>query len=112
MTGPRVTNCHTEHCLDAIRQTVQCYGSTTLIPTRFREGLEHNYIDSNQVHTCRSFTHLRDFVTTRKRHHEDYVERDKSLRDPRKHAIAKAWKQRQRHHGHHNNQTTSEKSAR
>ncbi|PVH73924.1 hypothetical protein DL98DRAFT_389913, partial [Cadophora sp. DSE1049] len=56
---------HNEHCLDIIRQSIQCSGSTTLIPTKFMEGLHHNYIDSDQVHTCRSFTFLRDWMNTR-----------------------------------------------
>ncbi|KAH8678365.1 hypothetical protein BX600DRAFT_431648 [Xylariales sp. PMI_506] len=45
---------HTEHCLDSIRQIVQCYGGTTLIPTRYREGLGKNYIDSGQDHSIDS----------------------------------------------------------
>ncbi|KAH8882203.1 hypothetical protein GQ53DRAFT_701340 [Thozetella sp. PMI_491] len=78
---------HLEHCLDALRQTIQCYGSTTLIPTRYWPGLHHNYIDSDQVHTCRSFSFLRDFVTSREPGREGYVERDQSVLEH-----AKAWR--------------------
>ncbi|KUI64132.1 hypothetical protein VM1G_10894 [Cytospora mali] len=78
---------HTEHCLDILRQSIQCYGSTTLIPTKFFEGLERNYIDSDQTHVCRDFNYLRDFVTSRARGHEAYVPRDRSLLDERQHAI-------------------------
>ncbi len=60
-----LTGILSEHCLNSIHQTVQCYGSTTLIPTRFREGLGFNYIDSDQVHVCRSFRFLPDFTTSR-----------------------------------------------
>ncbi|SCV37166.1 uncharacterized protein FFFS_05530 [Fusarium fujikuroi] len=70
---------------------VQCYGSTTLIPTRFMEGLEHNYIDSDQRHVCRSFTAIRDFMDSRMPGGGRYVARDQSLLNERKHKIAKAW---------------------
>ncbi|KAK8013294.1 Cyclochlorotine biosynthesis protein O [Apiospora marii] len=82
---------HVEHCLDILRQTVQCYGSTTLIPTRFREGKEHNYIDSDQTHVCRSFSALRALSTARQEEGELYRPRDMGLVDARKHAIAMAW---------------------
>lgn len=76
-----------EHCLDVLRQSIQCYGSTTLIPTKFFEGLERNYIDSDQLHVCRDFNYLREFATSRARGHEAYIPRDRSLLDERKHAI-------------------------
>ncbi|KAK7937206.1 Cyclochlorotine biosynthesis protein O [Apiospora aurea] len=85
---------HVEHCLDILRQAVQCYGSTTLIPTRFFEGREHNYIDSDQTHVCRSFSHLRALSTARMEEGELYKPRDMGLVDARKHAIAVAWEAR------------------
>jgi len=69
----------TDHCVNALRQTIQCYGSTTLIPTRFSTGPNLNYIDADQVHTCRSFDFLHDFVSLRKDGGENYVVRDQSL---------------------------------
>ncbi|KAF3768640.1 hypothetical protein M406DRAFT_327065 [Cryphonectria parasitica EP155] len=97
---------HTEHCLDVLRQSIQCYGSTTLIPTKFFEGRQRNYIDSDQVHVCRNFNYLRDFVTSRAKGHDAYVERDKSLLDERKHAIVKQYyadkKAKHKEHGEHN----------
>ncbi|KAK7990284.1 hypothetical protein PG990_014564 [Apiospora arundinis] len=86
---------HVEHCLDILRQSVQCYGSTTLIPTRFREGKEHNYIDSDQTHVCRSFSYLRELSTARQEEGVLYKPRNMALVDARKHAIAVAWAQRQ-----------------
>ncbi|KAG8354308.1 hypothetical protein FVEN_g7755 [Fusarium venenatum] len=80
-----------EHCLEILRQTVQCYGSTTLIPTTFMKGLEHNYIDSDQVHICRSFNFIRNYTSLRMQGKDRYVPRDKSLVDKEKHAVAKAW---------------------
>ncbi|KAK8109313.1 hypothetical protein PG984_015114 [Apiospora sp. TS-2023a] len=93
--GTRHSPFHVEHCLDILRQTIQCYGSTTLIPTRFREGKEHNYIDSDQTHVCRSFSALRALSTARQEEGELYRPRDMGLVDGRKHAIAKAWAARQ-----------------
>ncbi|KAK8075912.1 hypothetical protein PG994_003184 [Apiospora phragmitis] len=94
---------HVEHCLDILRQSVQCYGSTTLIPTRFREGKQHNYIDSDQTHVCRSFSHMRALSTARQEEGGLYKPRSMALVDARKHAIAMAWFERQgddESHGH------------
>jgi len=56
---------HLEHCLDIIRQTIQCQGSTTMIPAKFFEGVGHIYIDANQVHTCRDIRALRQWADDR-----------------------------------------------
>jgi len=77
-----------DHCLDAIRQYVQCAGITTLVPTKFREGAQRNYIDSDQVHTCRSFTYLRNWATSRRDGGPAFVERDRSIIDLRKNKLA------------------------
>ncbi|KAI1323290.1 hypothetical protein F5Y16DRAFT_403593 [Xylariaceae sp. FL0255] len=91
---------HLEHCLDALRQTIQCYGSTTLIPTEYRDGIQHNYIDSDQMHTCRSFSYLRDFVTARGHKGDAYVARNMDLVDTQKHDTAVAWKKQKNSHKH------------
>ncbi|KAK8022820.1 Cyclochlorotine biosynthesis protein O [Apiospora rasikravindrae] len=93
--GTHHSQFHVEHCLDVLRQAVQCYGSTTLIPTRFFEGVEHNYIDSDQTHVCRSFSHLRALSTARQEEGELYKPRNMALVDARKHGIAAAWAARQ-----------------
>jgi hypothetical protein len=77
-----------DHCLDAIRQYVQCAGITTLVPTKWREGARRNYIDSDQVHTCRSFTYLREWATSRRAGGPAYVERDRTIIDMRKNKLA------------------------
>lgn len=69
----------TEHCLETLRQHVMCYGSTTLVPTKWRASAEQQYIDSNQEHVCRDFSHLRNFVRMRSMEGDLYVPRDKSL---------------------------------
>lgn len=58
------------------------------MPTRYWEGARHNYIDADQVHTCRSFTFLREYVDTRQPGREAYIEPDKSVIDDRKHVLA------------------------
>lgn len=70
---------HTAHCLDVIRQHIQCYGSTTLIPTEYREDAHRPYIDSNQEHVCRDFSYLRQFTRRRSTEGDLYVTRDETL---------------------------------
>ncbi|MCJ1360351.1 MAG: hypothetical protein MMC33_010356 [Icmadophila ericetorum] len=56
---------HNVHCIDHIRQMVQCYADATPIPSRYYPGLGQNYIDSDQVHTCRNFAELRAWTSER-----------------------------------------------
>ncbi|KAE9368353.1 hypothetical protein N431DRAFT_414677 [Stipitochalara longipes BDJ] len=41
-----------DHCVDHVRQAVQCYGDMTPVPTRWWDGLHGDFSDSDQVHTC------------------------------------------------------------
>jgi hypothetical protein len=70
-----MANRRLEHCLDLLRQEVQCYGSTTLIPHKHFDGLERPYIDSDQIHTCRDFNTLRKFTAERGKGGSLYVPR-------------------------------------
>jgi hypothetical protein len=54
-------------------------------------GLEHNYIDSDQVHTCRSFNFLHDYTTARNDRYDAADPRDQSILDQEKHRLSKAW---------------------
>ncbi|KAM3418540.1 hypothetical protein BST61_g4518 [Cercospora zeina] len=59
---------HVDHCLDIVRQNVQCNSDLTLIPTRWWDGLGEkgrNFIDSDQVHTCRNFGKIRQWAHAR-----------------------------------------------
>jgi len=56
---------HVYHCIDILRQTVQCYGDITPIPIRWFDGIDRGFIDSDQVHTCRDFRKVREWVTER-----------------------------------------------
>ncbi|KAF2214937.1 hypothetical protein CERZMDRAFT_57437 [Cercospora zeae-maydis SCOH1-5] len=56
---------HVDHCLDIVRQNIQCNSDLTLIPTRWWDGLGktgRNFIDSDQVHTCRNFGMIREWA--------------------------------------------------
>src|SRR5436853_6726075 len=78
-----------DHCLDIIRQYIQCAGITTLVPTRYYDGIRRNYIDSDQLHTCRSFRFLREWTTNRSPGGSAYAERDLSVVDAEKHRLAR-----------------------
>ena len=85
-----MTDEYIDHCLDSLRQYIQCAGDTTLVPTKWYENFQGNYADSDQVHTCRSFNFLRDWTTDRGPGGPLYVERDHSIVDARKNSLAKA----------------------
>jgi len=42
-----------------------CHGDITPIPTRWQSGIDQNYIDADQIHTCRDFGRIRDWTTRR-----------------------------------------------
>lgn len=55
-----LTDFSLDHCLDIIRQAIQCHGDLTPIPTRrFADGEHDHFIDSNQKHECRNIWTLR-----------------------------------------------------
>lgn len=66
---PTICDCQpdleTYHCIDHLRQMVQCYGDVTIIPTKLRPGLGENYIDSDRFHTCRDFSAIREWTYAR-----------------------------------------------
>jgi hypothetical protein len=59
-----------------------CYGSTTLIPTKYFDGIGHNYIDSNKEHVCRDFKALRNWTDQRRQGGRLYVERKQDIIHP------------------------------
>lgn len=56
---------HQRHCIEQLRQYIMCSGDVTLIPTKFYPGLGRNYIDSDQLHTCRNFGKLQEWMVDR-----------------------------------------------
>ncbi|SMQ48326.1 unnamed protein product [Zymoseptoria tritici ST99CH_3D7] len=56
---------HQLHCIDHLRQLVQCSADLTIIPTIYHPGIRKNYIDGDQVHTCRDFGTIHSWVKDR-----------------------------------------------
>jgi len=55
-----------EHCLDQLRQNIQCAGDLTLVPLKpFGEEPNVNLIGAPQVHTCRNWETFRKWYTQR-----------------------------------------------
>lgn len=52
---------HIDHCIDIIRQSIQCHADLTVIPTKWYDGLGRDFIDSDQTHTCRNFEKVRQW---------------------------------------------------
>ncbi|KAI0965306.1 hypothetical protein F4678DRAFT_485386 [Xylaria arbuscula] len=56
---------HQLHCIDHLRQMIQCNADMTVIPTRWYGSINQNYIDSDRTHTCRDFSKVREWVSSR-----------------------------------------------
>ncbi|EME78253.1 uncharacterized protein MYCFIDRAFT_144082 [Pseudocercospora fijiensis CIRAD86] len=56
---------HNMHCIDQIRQRIQCSADGTITPLRYQPAIDYMYVDSNQVHTCRKFQNLWDYTRQR-----------------------------------------------
>ncbi|KAE8447946.1 hypothetical protein EG329_010018 [Mollisiaceae sp. DMI_Dod_QoI] len=57
---------HVEHCLDQLRQNIQCAGDLTPVPLRpYGEEPNVNLIGTPQIHTCRNWNTFRQFYTQR-----------------------------------------------
>lgn len=54
-----------DHCINHLRQMIQCYGDITPIPTKYYPSLTRNYLDSDRLHTCRNFQAIRNWTTER-----------------------------------------------
>jgi hypothetical protein len=55
-----------EHCLEQLRQTIQCAGDLTPVPLRpYGEGENLSYIGNSQVHTCRNWKTFRKWYSER-----------------------------------------------
>ena len=78
-------------CLDIIRQALQCSGSTTLNTTKFMEGIQHSYINSDQLDVCRLPTFLRDWIPSQLHGGGGYIERNLESADERKFRIVNAF---------------------
>lgn len=53
------------HCIDSIRQSIQCKADLTIIPTQWQPGLGENYIDADREHECRDFEKVKKWELSR-----------------------------------------------
>ncbi|KAJ4424905.1 hypothetical protein N0V82_000408 [Gnomoniopsis sp. IMI 355080] len=56
---------HTEHCINHLRQAIMCWGTTTVIPTKYFPGYRSTYVVTDAVHTCRAFDPIRELTKER-----------------------------------------------
>ncbi|KAF2668379.1 hypothetical protein BT63DRAFT_479784 [Microthyrium microscopicum] len=67
---PHFSEVHMEHCLDYVRQVVECHGDLTPIPLYKQEGAvmngEQMYIAHGGTHTCRNFNNIRHWLKRRR----------------------------------------------
>jgi hypothetical protein len=54
-----------EHCIDHLRQSIMCWGSTSVVPIKYFEGYGSEYVKTDAVHTCRKFEPIREYVSER-----------------------------------------------
>jgi hypothetical protein len=60
---------HMDHCLDQLRQSIQCHGDMTPAPLYFFAG-DHVGLGIGQTHTCRKWEPLREWMDIRKERDE------------------------------------------
>ncbi|KAH7346266.1 hypothetical protein BKA65DRAFT_399045 [Rhexocercosporidium sp. MPI-PUGE-AT-0058] len=64
-TCAKILGKYLEHCINHIRQSLMCWGSTAVTPIKFFPGYGHGYVKSDAMHTCRKFEPIREFVSER-----------------------------------------------
>jgi hypothetical protein len=61
----KLTGCGPDHCIDHLRQTIMCHGSTDIIPFR-RDWKDRNLPRFNGPHVCRKYEPLRAWAEEHK----------------------------------------------
>ncbi|PMD15656.1 hypothetical protein NA56DRAFT_535036, partial [Hyaloscypha hepaticicola] len=54
-----------DHCINRILQMLMCSIDFTPIPILFYKGIDRDFVDSDQVHTCRDWAQLRSWIHER-----------------------------------------------
>jgi hypothetical protein len=68
---PNWDQIHIDHCLDQLRQAVQCQGDLSPVPLYFHGDMRVG-LGVGQTHTCRNWESMRHWMDERKeRHHQD-----------------------------------------
>ncbi|KAH8799355.1 hypothetical protein F5884DRAFT_811623 [Xylogone sp. PMI_703] len=62
---PHFGRLHYDHCIDHLRQYIMCNADLTPVPTKWYPSLGRDYTDSDQIHTCRNYGQIREFVNQR-----------------------------------------------
>lgn len=61
---------HIEHCIEQLRQSIQCAGDLTPVPIRpLGEGRELKLVGTPMTHTCRDWSSFRNWYTLRGESH-------------------------------------------
>ncbi|KXT15651.1 hypothetical protein AC579_6141 [Pseudocercospora musae] len=56
---------HDQHCIDHIRQVLQCLSVASIIPSLYRPTIDIQYSDAAQPHVCRDFNKLHNYTRER-----------------------------------------------
>ncbi|KAL5092564.1 hypothetical protein Trisim1_001117 [Trichoderma cf. simile WF8] len=56
---------HVDHCVEILRETIQCQGDLTPVPHVWSEGKQMYLADTSLVHTCRDYPALMDWQDER-----------------------------------------------
>ncbi|PMD13118.1 hypothetical protein NA56DRAFT_445371 [Hyaloscypha hepaticicola] len=56
---------HWDHCIDQLRQVLQCHSDTTMNGAIWYPGGDKSFVDTEDTHTCRNFTKLREWRRAR-----------------------------------------------
>ncbi|KAB5562719.1 hypothetical protein GE09DRAFT_757191 [Coniochaeta sp. 2T2.1] len=65
-TGAADDHFGADHCLDVLRESIQCHSDLTPIPYRWFPNSQYYYSDSRQVHTCRDFGRVRQWLVEKR----------------------------------------------
>ncbi|KAK1501471.1 hypothetical protein CTAM01_05695 [Colletotrichum tamarilloi] len=60
--SPRIHRMHVDHCLDYLRQTVQCHGDLTPMVFSWSDDAGRVVADWKEPHTCRNFNRVRNWA--------------------------------------------------
>ncbi|KUJ19169.1 uncharacterized protein LY89DRAFT_564048, partial [Mollisia scopiformis] len=64
--APGLQQIHVDHCLEQLRQSIQCAGDLSPVPLRpYGEAPHVNLVGTTQVYTCRNWNAFRQFYTER-----------------------------------------------
>ncbi|KAL7939306.1 hypothetical protein V8C35DRAFT_5404 [Trichoderma chlorosporum] len=58
-------NMHVDHCVEILRETIQCQGDLTPVPHIWSEGKQMFLADTSLLHTCRDYSALIDWQDER-----------------------------------------------